>query len=98
MLQGNKNASLYLLAGKSEKNPSSSSASVPFVNVPDENPDYIACQHCGRKFNEDAAKRHIPFCQQSKQKTIHKAPPALKADFVNKRISYKPPPPKTKRQ
>ncbi|KAB0804299.1 hypothetical protein PPYR_01269 [Photinus pyralis] len=29
---------------------------------PAENPDYIQCPHCGRKFNQSAAERHIPKC------------------------------------
>ncbi|XP_055850785.1 zinc finger C2HC domain-containing protein 1C isoform X2 [Episyrphus balteatus] len=29
---------------------------------PSENPDYIACPHCSRRFNEAAANRHIPKC------------------------------------
>ncbi|KAM7359811.1 uncharacterized protein ACRADG_001554 isoform 1-T3 [Cochliomyia hominivorax] len=29
---------------------------------PSENPDYIQCPHCNRRFNESAAERHIPKC------------------------------------
>lgn len=29
---------------------------------PSENPDYVQCPHCGRRFNEAAAERHIPKC------------------------------------
>lgn len=29
---------------------------------PSENPDYIQCPHCMRRFNESAAERHIPRC------------------------------------
>lgn len=29
---------------------------------PSTNPDYIQCPHCGRRFNEAAAERHIPKC------------------------------------
>lgn len=29
---------------------------------PAENPDYIQCPHCGRKFNQAAAERHMPKC------------------------------------
>ncbi|KAF5285600.1 hypothetical protein FQA39_LY16569 [Lamprigera yunnana] len=29
---------------------------------PSENPDYVQCPHCGRKFNQSAAERHIPKC------------------------------------
>ena len=28
----------------------------------------VQCKFCGRKFNETAAKRHLPFCEEkSKQ-------------------------------
>lgn len=27
---------------------------------PSSNPDYVQCPHCGRRFNEAAAERHIP--------------------------------------
>ncbi|KAJ8724133.1 hypothetical protein PYW07_008113 [Mythimna separata] len=29
---------------------------------PSENPDYVPCPHCGRRFNQSAAERHIPKC------------------------------------
>lgn len=29
---------------------------------PSENPDYVQCPHCNRRFNETAAARHIPKC------------------------------------
>ncbi|CAH0550015.1 unnamed protein product [Brassicogethes aeneus] len=29
---------------------------------PSSNPDYVQCPHCGRRFNESAAERHIPKC------------------------------------
>lgn len=29
---------------------------------PSSNPDYVQCPHCGRRFNEAAAARHIPKC------------------------------------
>ncbi|CAH2045963.1 unnamed protein product, partial [Iphiclides podalirius] len=29
---------------------------------PSENPDYVPCPHCGRRFNKSAAERHIPKC------------------------------------
>lgn len=31
------------------------------------------CQYCGRKFNEKAAEKHIPFCQR-KSKELSKNP------------------------
>lgn len=30
---------------------------------PSENLDYVQCPHCQRRFNEGAAARHIPLCQ-----------------------------------
>ncbi|XP_074441387.1 zinc finger C2HC domain-containing protein 1C [Larus michahellis] len=35
-----------------------------------ENPDYVACPYCGRRFAPQAAERHIPIC-----KTIKNRPP-----------------------
>lgn len=29
---------------------------------PSENPDYVQCPHCSRRFNSSAAERHIPKC------------------------------------
>lgn len=29
---------------------------------PSSNPDYVQCPHCGRRFNQTAAERHIPKC------------------------------------
>uniref|UniRef100_A0A182IUA5 C2HC/C3H-type domain-containing protein n=1 Tax=Anopheles atroparvus TaxID=41427 RepID=A0A182IUA5_ANOAO len=29
---------------------------------PAENPDYVQCPHCSRRFNQGAAERHIPKC------------------------------------
>ncbi|CAK1583343.1 unnamed protein product [Parnassius mnemosyne] len=39
---------------------------------PSENPDYVQCPHCNRRFNQAAAERHIPKCanfQFNKPKT-----------------------------
>lgn len=33
-----------------------------------ENPDYVQCPHCSRKFNQTAAERHIPKCKDIKAK------------------------------
>lgn len=30
---------------------------------PSENPDYVTCPHCSRRFNGGAAARHIPLCK-----------------------------------
>ncbi|KAL4237705.1 Zinc finger C2HC domain-containing protein 1C [Mactra antiquata] len=32
---------------------------------PTENPDYVQCPYCNRKFNETAAERHIPHCKNT---------------------------------
>ncbi|XP_037827958.1 bromodomain-containing protein DDB_G0270170 isoform X1 [Lucilia sericata] len=42
---------------------------------PSENPDYIQCPHCSRRFNQAAAERHIPKCanmQHNKPKPVRK--------------------------
>lgn len=40
---------------------------------PSENPDYIQCPHCSRRFNQSAAERHIPKCANMQHKP--KPPP-----------------------
>ena len=37
---------------------------------PTVNPDYVQCPHCERRFNEAAAERHIPKCQDLKTKSV----------------------------
>ena len=40
---------------------------VPYVpSAPD--PSLVQCPHCGRRFNENAAARHIPICTSIKNK------------------------------
>ncbi|XP_037025737.1 uncharacterized protein LOC119067083 isoform X10 [Bradysia coprophila] len=42
---------------------------------PSENPDYVQCPHCSRRFNQGAADRHIPKCanfQHNKPKPVAK--------------------------
>ncbi|XP_030370945.1 zinc finger C2HC domain-containing protein 1C [Scaptodrosophila lebanonensis] len=46
---------------------------------PSENPDYIQCPHCGRRFNQQAAERHIPRCATMiHNKPRRDGPPPLK--------------------
>ncbi|KAJ3227156.1 hypothetical protein HDU81_006878 [Chytriomyces hyalinus] len=67
-------------------------------------PDYVQCDHCGRRFNETAAERHIPICANTK----HRPRPAAKAGSLGaivaedearmrKRLDFKPPAPKLKK-
>lgn len=43
---------------------------------PSDTSDYIQCPHCGRKFNEAAAERHIPKCENMRHnKPNPRAPP-----------------------
>lgn len=46
---------------------------------PSENPDYIQCPHCNRRFNEAAAERHIPKCANMKHNKPK--PPAPKKRY-----------------
>ncbi|KAG8448948.1 hypothetical protein GDO86_015859 [Hymenochirus boettgeri] len=41
---------------------------------PEENPDYVPCPHCSRRFAPRAAERHIPKCENIKSKP--RPPPA----------------------
>jgi hypothetical protein len=39
-------------------------------------PSLIQCDFCGRRFNDKAAERHIPFCKEKSQRdNISKGPP-----------------------
>lgn len=35
---------------------------------PSVNPDYVQCVFCGRRFNQTAADRHIPFCKEKSER------------------------------
>lgn len=43
---------------------------------PSENPDYVQCPKCLRKFNETAAERHIPRCNLAPKTTAAPRKPA----------------------
>eukprot|EP01147_Barroeca_monosierra_P006135 gene6135-7393_t len=61
---------------------------------PSENPDYVKCSFCGRRFNEDAAKRHMKFCEeQSKRERIKRtaAKDPVAMEKMKRRITYRPP-------
>jgi hypothetical protein len=49
-----------------------SSIPMPVRSEPD--PSFIPCPHCGRRFNEQAAERHIPKCKSiiAKPKALSK--------------------------
>lgn len=52
---------------------------------PSENPDYVQCPHCQRRFNEGAAARHIPKCS-SFQFNKPKPAAAAKANLAKRRF------------
>jgi endogenous inhibitor of DNA gyrase (YacG/DUF329 family) len=54
------------------------------------NPDYVQCPYCERRFQQDTAERHIPFCKEKSQRVKMKANSAGK-DNLSKRTQYKPP-------
>ncbi len=43
---------------------------------PQEYDDRIQCDYCGRKFNEQAGKRHIPHCAEKAKKNVIRGGPA----------------------
>ncbi|XP_076824150.1 uncharacterized protein LOC143470124 [Clavelina lepadiformis] len=62
------------------------------------NPDYIQCPHCMRRFNENAAERHIKFCAEQQKRLVNKknSPSntnSLAATRSSARQNYRPPPP-----
>lgn len=57
---------------------------------PTYDPDYVQCPYCQRRFNENAADRHIKFCQEQAARMPNKG----KIGDVKKtpaRTQYKPP-------
>lgn len=58
---------------------------------PSENPDYIKCDYCGRRFNETAAKRHISFCKEQKSRISNKPIISDQAKMRAEARAMKPP-------
>ncbi|XP_060055825.1 zinc finger C2HC domain-containing protein 1A isoform X1 [Erinaceus europaeus] len=59
---------------------------------PSYDPDYIQCPYCQRRFNENAADRHINFCKEQAARISNKS--KFSADVKGKpapRTQYKPP-------
>ena len=52
------------------------------------NPDYIQCPHCERRFQQETAERHIPFCKEKSQRMQTKAN-AMGKDKLNKRTQVR---------
>ncbi|NWX84832.1 ZC21A protein, partial [Nothoprocta pentlandii] len=58
---------------------------------PSYDPDYIQCPYCQRRFNENAAERHINFCKEQAARITNKG--KMAADSKGKlptRTQYKP--------
>ncbi|KAJ3085676.1 hypothetical protein HK102_013940 [Quaeritorhiza haematococci] len=73
--------------------PSSRKAAPPI----DEHPDYITCDHCGRRFSEEAAERHMPVCAESKRRAqlrngTNNTQLERKEEAFKRRMSFRPPP------
>eukprot|EP00002_Diphylleia_rotans_P025611 TRINITY_DN5069_c0_g1_i5.p1 TRINITY_DN5069_c0_g1~~TRINITY_DN5069_c0_g1_i5.p1 ORF type:complete len:755 (+),score=162.78 TRINITY_DN5069_c0_g1_i5:141-2405(+) len=68
----------FINAIRAAKGGDSGTAEPLYQGAIDEDDGKKACPHCGRKFNENAADRHIPICAkiQSKTKPAPKAAPA----------------------
>ena len=49
------------------------------------NPDYVRCPYCERRFQEDTAQRHIPFCKEKSQRLNSKASKSAGTEMLNKR-------------
>lgn len=49
------------------------------------NPDYVQCPYCERRFQEDTAQRHIPFCKEKSRRLNSKASKSAGTEMLNKR-------------
>ncbi|XP_053517189.1 zinc finger C2HC domain-containing protein 1A isoform X2 [Artibeus jamaicensis] len=59
---------------------------------PSYDPDYIQCPYCQRRFNENAADRHINFCKEQAARISNKGKFASDAKGkATSRTQYKPP-------
>ncbi|KAL8589143.1 hypothetical protein ACOMHN_052481 [Nucella lapillus] len=64
---------------------------------PSINPDYIQCPYCSRRFNRQAAERHINFCKEQSQRiNAHPPPNATAKAKQATRLQYQAPRPKAK--
>ncbi len=74
--------------------------STNLISTIDPNPDYVTCQYCTRRFNENAAERHIPLCKEKSHKNWPSSSSvnasASKGTSLKLRVSYKPPTPTRK--
>uniref|UniRef100_A0A3Q2NV59 Zinc finger C2HC domain-containing protein 1A n=1 Tax=Fundulus heteroclitus TaxID=8078 RepID=A0A3Q2NV59_FUNHE len=59
---------------------------------PSYDPDYIQCPYCQRRFNENAADRHIKFCQEQAARLPNKSKPGDAKKTPSRTLS-KPPAP-----
>ncbi|KAM3592929.1 uncharacterized protein V6R79_001945 [Siganus canaliculatus] len=57
---------------------------------PTYDPDYVQCPYCQRRFNENAADRHIKFCQEQAARMPNKGKQA-DTKKTPSRTQYKPP-------
>ncbi|KAL4427026.1 hypothetical protein ABPG74_000981 [Tetrahymena malaccensis] len=51
------------------------------------NSDFIQCDYCGRKFNDQAAQRHIPFCKTKSQQNQIKQGGKAKLNLTTQKSS-----------
>ncbi|GFO46209.1 hypothetical protein PoB_007271400 [Plakobranchus ocellatus] len=58
---------------------------------PSINPDYIQCPYCSRRFNQQAAERHINFCKEQQSRLPRAKPDAAATAKQNARIGYQAP-------
>lgn len=50
---------------------------LPYCNIFSPPVDYVQCPHCQRRFNENAADRHIKFCQEQASRIANKSKAAV---------------------